>query len=158
MFGFVLTASLIILSAGSINAEVIGNGSDQNPIILDCTASSGQFVSMTGLYGPSLNTKIKIDGSDISVWIESDKRWILHPCVYASGDGQFCSISPVSIRLKQSHQYAWGHDINDLKIDRRDGVFTFNNTLIIQGERPEYRNASGSCLPGNEPELPRALF
>ncbi|OYW79863.1 MAG: hypothetical protein B7Z26_07365, partial [Asticcacaulis sp. 32-58-5] len=137
------------------------DGSPARPLILECIAQSGEFLSTTGQYERSSKLLVKIAGSEVSIWNASAGTWIQHPCVYDSRAGQFCSITPLRIRIKDSFQLDPGvSDINELDINRQNGSFRFSNTLATPGVAP-YRQtleASGICRPTAEPAVAKRAF
>lgn len=128
-------------------------------LILDCTAQSGTFSSLTRLYAPSSSVLLKIERQAVYIW--RDSAWVAHPCVGESRDGQFCSIGPQRIWFKDSTELAPGAvEENEVDIDRRTGRFQFNNVLATPGLPPyiQSKSAAGTCTRAVEPPLPETAF
>jgi hypothetical protein len=143
-----------IPEASTPRPPVRADGSAANPLILECASEQGQFTSMTRLYEPSARVLVKIAGPEVSIWRASYATWSVHPCVRDTRDGQFCSITPTRIWIKDAYELAPGAtEANELDIDRRDGSFRFRNLLATPGVAPfiQSSEASGACRPTRDP-------
>ena len=158
-FGFQLVELTTDFNASGSTARA--DGSPASPLILDCTSTSGQISSLTGLFDTSPNALVKIAGNVVSIWRPSQAVWVEHPCVQDFRDGQYCSITPMRISVKDSQRMEPGVvGSNELDIDRRTGSFTFANVLSTPGVAPYVQQwrASGSCRPAVEPGAPVTTF
>jgi hypothetical protein len=145
--------------AATPRPPIKADGSAEHPLILECTTQAGQFTSMTQRYERSSKVLVKIAGPQVSLWKASLATWIQHPCVTDTRNGQFCSIAPTRIWIKDSYELTPGaEENNELDIDRGDGSFRFRNTLATPGVAPYVQSteASGACRPTREPAPPSA--
>jgi hypothetical protein len=139
-----------------------GSGASQaETLILQCTATSGQFASMSGLFRTAASALFKIEDETVSIWEASQSRWRQHPCVYDEKAGQFCSISPTQMQFKESWSPEPGvTGVTEIVIDRTTGAFDFRYGVYTPGVRPYLREhlARGVCAQAEEPALPATRF
>jgi hypothetical protein len=144
-----------IEGASTPRTDPPGDGSVERPLVLECTATSGQFSSLTQRFETSSKVLVKIAGPAISIWKPSVSSWIEHPCVSDTRNGQFCSITPTRIWLRDSYELTPGaEESNELDIDRVSAGFKFETLMATPRVAPfiQARQAAGSCRPTTEPK------
>lgn len=137
--------------------DVERSASVAGALILKCKTNDGR--SFPGYWEGGATQYLKFADGESLRWVHERGRWEQMPCVRDTRDGQFCSISPAEIWVKESWQPSPGVTmIHNMRINRSAGAFEFSHDMLLSRGGSTYAVVSGTCERSGEPTAPATKF